>query len=161
MPTQVAMARAISDDNEMLSTSPSSPEFLLPAFESNLQLSSSPILEQAHEGCLDLVDEQLVAERPTGSRLRRFSRGHTPKKLTRSPSIGATQADTQSLLDATDVRKFKKAGKSYIYVCTCYMASRAYNNISFRTTTHSVHTLPFQEIQPEEHHLCEQHLLRY
>lgn len=108
------MERAISEDNEMLS-SPSSPEFLLPAFESSLQLSSSPILGQVQDGCLDSnAEDQMLSGRPAGSRLRRFSRSHSAKKLTRSSSRVAVQADVQTMLDATDVRMFKKAGKLYL-----------------------------------------------
>jgi len=96
-------------------SSPSSPEFLLPAFESSLQLSSSPTLGHVQDGCLDSnAEDQVLSGRPAGSRLRRFSRSHSAKKLTHSPSRVAVQADGQAPLDATDVRKFKKAGKLYL-----------------------------------------------
>lgn len=109
MSTQTAMAREVSEEGEVLS-SPSSPEFLLPAFESSLQLSSSPLFGRAHEGCHD-PEQPTTAEPSVGSRLRRLSRGHAGKKLARSPSCSATRSDTHSLLDAADIRKYKKAGK--------------------------------------------------
>lgn len=102
------MERNISEENSALS-SPSSPEFLLPAFESTLQVSASPGLDQQ---CADNgVQRQVSPERPAASRLRRFSRSQSIKKLSRSPSSPPVQLEPQITLDASDIRKFKKAGK--------------------------------------------------
>lgn len=120
MPSQL-MERGDSNENGVLS-SPSSPEFLLPAFESNLQLSSSPILDQT-EACADDAELQR-SERPTVGRLRRFSRGQTIKKAARSPNRGALQHDSQALLDTADVRKFKKAGKQRFWLLRYMIPSR-------------------------------------
>lgn len=115
------MARVISEENEVLS-SPSSPEFLLPAFESSLQLSSSPILAQAQEDCQDTAEQPPIAGLSASSRLRRFSRGHAGRKLARSPSRSLSQSDPHPLLDAADVRKYKKAGRLDM---TMHLASNA------------------------------------
>lgn len=120
MPPYTTMERNVSEDNEVTS-SPSSPEFLLPAFESSLQLSSSsPTLDQQH--CIDNVEQRQVSpERSPASRLRRFSRSHSAKKLSRSPSGANAQLENQITLDATDIRKFKKAGKRTIPHCSALM----------------------------------------
>lgn len=146
MPPEMAAPQAIGGDNEVTSQ-PSSPEFLLPAFESSLRLSSSSTLSQAQEACVSSAEELPVSGQSAGSRLRRFSRsqGIGINKVTRSPSREVSQASTHSLLDASDIRKYKKAGKvTLLRTRLTDFGPDAY--ILCRATPYSVCALPFEKI---------------
>lgn len=120
----------LAEDNMAATGSnPSSPEFLLPAFESSLHISSWPNTEQRRQGQGSNTATAVTANSfssnapgktnacsptskdlsgsPPFRRFRSLSKSNTIKRLKNTSPPPA-----QPLLDSNDIRRFRKAGKS-------------------------------------------------